>query len=868
MLKRALSLGIVLGLMGGCGNHSTPSGQVKAPAFIGESFIVSKTLFTSPSTNDPISHDGVRSNHDSLYRVGIKKSSLDKEFLFQGSLITQAPIPMFEGLKSRVVAFKSVGDTLYMLEATRGHSVSDSLPQKLILAAFPKLSEDENYLFFDFSKGLNKIYFASDWHGQDFSGPFYQDTWQTIPMDISYIDEAFIDNNELVVKQIGQISLSKDSVSINTPVELRYYLSPYEENPNFQSIRTKPEDFDKFGYFEVAPQYQKQGPEIIYASKFSADKKIVFGISHNTPAEYRQAIKEGVLYWNRAFGEEILAVTDLAPEISAPDYKNNIIQWVDWDEAGFAYADAQMDPRSGEIKHAQVFMTSAFAFGGKVRARRLLTRLKDQLAKEKDHNHKNKSIISLAGFAKTPLCHYEPTQHLKESLESLLLNSKDLDDAAILKVAQDYIREVVAHEVGHTLGLRHNFAGSLHANFPQSMKNTLFAEYLKTAHAPSDIVTSSSVMEYQRFEEAAITGDQLANSQSALDYDQMAIRHLYKGEEFNAEDIPLFCTDSHVGVYFDCNRFDSGRSMVEFWIWQQKDYLKTLPYVLMENYIAAKSPYTGYDAIPLAQATPNHVASALTILSPRAFALQSLQDETKVLSVRRRFGSFNYLNEYEVIEKEKEYLTEEFSKYQVFDRLLNDVEKLDIATLYDKFVQLIDHPDYSKGIGPGGRAYEFTYADKEVMKTQAQLFFAYLQAALAPVELMYLTDTKNISENEIGQKLLEKFTEMASRIVLTINDYREIKVERAGEEVTLKLPVFKYPTSMRESAASLLINRWINPVWANFENTTLKNQLTTLLDEGLQSKISAATLGEYKDIAIREWIADNKKVLAGFDKTL
>jgi predicted Zn-dependent protease len=32
-----------------------------------------------------------------------------------------------------------------------------------------------------------------------------------------------------------------------------------------------------------------------------------------------------------------------------------------------------------------------------------------------------------------------------------------------LRASQDYVREVVAHEVGHVLGLRHNFAGSVSA---------------------------------------------------------------------------------------------------------------------------------------------------------------------------------------------------------------------------------------------------------------------------------------------------------------------------------------------------------------------------------------------------------------------
>ena len=82
---------------------------------------------------------------------------------------------------------------------------------------------------------------------------------------------------------------------------------------------------------------------------------IVFAISSNTPKEYRESVREGVLYWNKAFGREQIKVI-IAPEgVSAPHPDYNVIQWANWDQAGFAYADAQMDPRTGEILHAQVF---------------------------------------------------------------------------------------------------------------------------------------------------------------------------------------------------------------------------------------------------------------------------------------------------------------------------------------------------------------------------------------------------------------------------------------------------------------------------------------------------------------------------------
>ena len=46
-----------------------------------------------------------------------------------------------------------------------------------------------------------------------------------------------------------------------------------------------------------------------------------------------------------------------------------------------------------------------------------------------------------------------------DGLEAIL-SQEDVTDAKVLQFAQDYVREVVAHEVGHILGLRHNFVAS------------------------------------------------------------------------------------------------------------------------------------------------------------------------------------------------------------------------------------------------------------------------------------------------------------------------------------------------------------------------------------------------------------------------
>ena len=164
--------------------------------------------------------------------------------------------------------------------------------------------------------------------------------------------------------------------------------------------------------------------------------------------------------------------------MSAPSFDYNIIQWVDWADAGFAYADAQIDPRTGEILHAQIFMTSVFAFSGKKRAKALLDRLLahkehshyslsdktlDELIEHvhsEKHSHKHSNISFSGLFKKEPMCNFEPSKSMVEGLTHLIASTEDFDDSVYLKASQDYVTETIAHEVGHTIGLSHNFISS------------------------------------------------------------------------------------------------------------------------------------------------------------------------------------------------------------------------------------------------------------------------------------------------------------------------------------------------------------------------------------------------------------------------
>ncbi len=89
----------------------------------------------------------------------------------------------------------------------------------------------------------------------------------------------------------------------------------------------------------------------------------------------------------------------------------------------------------------------------------------------------------------------------------------------------DHLRYVVAHEVGHALGFRHNFADG----------------------------PVSTVMNYFSFDQTVAIGrDAIRSDGAALDYDRDIARHVYLGEPLDLASLPAFCTDSQAG----CGPFD------------------------------------------------------------------------------------------------------------------------------------------------------------------------------------------------------------------------------------------------------------------------------------------------------------------------
>ena len=736
-----------------CGRNSD-SNRV-APAVISDSF----TLNTDASFASE------------KHRIGIATASLEKEFLLQSSLMNQQPLAMSSGLKSRIVMFKEFNNELLMLEASDGHLISDDFPSRLLLAKFPITEKSGDYIFFDFNAGMSKIFVNGDWYSAAAEQPGYDPSFNAVTVSLSFLEDVTFVGNRMSIRQIAQLA---NDGSTST-VEVKYYLEPYGNRDGFQP--SSPADGRKMGFFTTAPRYDAMtGKTQAFATKFDSRKEIVFGISANTPGAYQEAVRDGILYWNRAFSNNPIKAV-LAPEgVTAPSYDYNMIQWVRWDDAGFAYADAQSDPRTGEIRHAQVFMTSVFAISGRERAKRLLEKLNQPESSQK-------TMVSLQGFHQQPLCDRMQSQQLKHMLDALIRS--DLDDEAILEVSKDYVREVIAHEVGHTLGLRHNFAGSLYQNYDPFERQQVFQQYLREAQAPLGAVPSSSVMEYQPFEEASISGDLIEKGFAALDYDRKAIQALYEGKSFSLQELPPFCSDGR--GFADCQTFDLGRNPLESALWYLDQNTNLLVESLVQQFVSAKEnktePYLNSDY--WAGRFFANVSSVMSLFDA----------DFRLLQVRRDYDLIDEYNLDEVKAREEAVLLEtlqRFGKSSLIDVIAHS-DSIDLDDIMNRFITAIEQRS------------ELDDLEKGRARSLVRRLLNVLPEKILLAEIAMLAKPSQLAANTWSDQFLDYLEGRIRALVLATDGKVEATVFTEDELVRqVNLPSFVYSIDVRLAALETL----------------------------------------------------------------
>jgi uncharacterized protein DUF4953 len=466
------------------------------------------------------------------FYLAIRRNTLDQKWFLSVYLKELSPFgPNPSTLGTKVVRFREQNGKLFVFDADDRRATSDVFSPDLIIDAFPiaqsnhfnALPGSGGYVLIDPAAGANRFSALADSVGSG-SAPVRLETELSFVQAFKRFDDGAsfeqiittyaqdpigdpndVENNEFRLAATLGISLrqyfeSKDFRQVATPARPHFFLSDPANVPDAGAIAQTPVHW---GFARgKAPVKWLISPVLAQIQKDPA-----FG-----GADLVAAAKRGIESWNDVLGFPVFsAELDTHSTSFAEDRVNYLI--VDPDVSkGFAFADWRTNPNTGETRGASVYFGGGFfsplpddaPAGGSASLPTPKARTKIR-------------TLQWQGLDAQPTCvmwglPYE-TRIGAPGNASLTGKQK----------LEQYIQYVVTHEVGHTLGLRHNFKGSL-------------------------MPPTSSIMEYSTLE-ASIA------QPTPGPYDRAAIKYLYG----QSTDLPTqpFATDEDTLVDPDAVRFDA-----------------------------------------------------------------------------------------------------------------------------------------------------------------------------------------------------------------------------------------------------------------------------------------------------------------------
>lgn len=386
---------------------------------------------------------------ESTDKIFLQIENLHQEFLYVNSLsegIGSNDIGLDRGQlgNTRIVKFMKAGNKLLLIQPNQDYrAITDNLEEKKsVEQAFAK-SVIHGFVIKETNQGKYLVdatsFFMRDAHGVQGRLSVRKQGSYSLDKSRSAISlertKAFPKNVEFDVMLTFKGSPKSSNIRSVTPTASLITVNQHHSFIELPDGSYKPRKFDPrsgsnaMSYLDYATpvnesitkrfiyrhRLEKKNPE---ASKSEPVEPIIYYLDRGTPEPVRSALLDGARWWNQAY--EAIGYTNafqvkMLPEgADLLDVRYNVIQWVHRSTRGWSYGSSVSDPRTGEIIKGHVSL-------GSLRIRQ------DFL--------------------------------IAQALQAPYAND-DTSDQFALEMALARIRQLSAHEVGHTIGLAHNFAAS------------------------------------------------------------------------------------------------------------------------------------------------------------------------------------------------------------------------------------------------------------------------------------------------------------------------------------------------------------------------------------------------------------------------
>ncbi len=404
---------------------------------------------------------------ESKDKIFLEVDKLDYEFLYIGSLasgVGSNDIGLDRGQLGleKLVKFVKRGNKILLVEPnlyyraqTENNSEKKSVEQafaKSVIFGFEIIETNEEHYLIDFTPFL--LY---DRHGvakrlRDLKQGSYKVDKSKSAIEI-FNTKAFPENVEFEAlltfsgeakgSMIRSVAPDPDNVSVvqhHSFIKLpdnNYQPRKFDPRSGAISISfmdySTPIDKPITKKFVIRHRLEKKNPELEISE---AVEPIIYYLDPGTPEPVKSALLDGGRWWNQAYesiGFKDAFQVKMLPEGADPlDCRYNVIQWVHRSTRGWSYGASVVDPRTGEIIKGHVSL-------GSLRIRQ----------------------------------DYMIAQALtKEPFASVNNNNK------MMELAIARIRQLSAHEIGHTIGFAHNFAASTNSrasvmDYPHPLVNLI-----------------------------------------------------------------------------------------------------------------------------------------------------------------------------------------------------------------------------------------------------------------------------------------------------------------------------------------------------------------------------------------------------------